>query len=637
MSRRIVLGTAGHIDHGKTALIKALTGVDTDRLKEEKRRGITIELGFTHLALNGGLQIGVVDVPGHERFVRTMVAGASGIDLVALVIAADEGVMPQTREHVDICDILGVKAGVVVLTKVDVVDEEWLDLVTEDVKEYVATTFLKNAPLVPVSAVTGQGLDEFKAVVASLCVQLEERRDSGPFRLCVDRVFSRRGFGTVVTGTALSGQIQVGQAVTVYPEALKAKVRGLQVHGQEVEKAASGTRTAINLQGLNRQDISRGDVVASPGAIFPSRRLDAWVRLLNTAPRELKNRVEVHLHVGTTEAMARIILLEAETLKPGSAGLVQLILADEIACLPGDHFVLRALSPLVTIGGGEVVSVRPPRRKRFDPEALAALRTLKEGQPVDKVAALVRQSRLLGLSRAELAASTALTEMELDRLLHEVFSQKILIRYDKEAQKLVHVDSLGPLEEAVIGFLKEYHRQNPLKPGAPKEELKTRIKLHADPKLIIFVMAKLIQDHTLRAEEELVALASHRVALASEMGALKEKILQAFRRGGLAPPRFKDLEVEFKDSQAKDVLALLLKEGLLVKARDDMIFEAQILDELEARLIEFLKSRGEMSTQDFKDLTGVSRKYLIPLAEHFDHKGVTIRVGEVRRLREKLA
>jgi len=635
MSRRIVLGTAGHIDHGKTTLVKALTGIDTDRLKEEKKRGITIELGFAHLTLDDGQRVGIVDVPGHERFVRHMVAGASGVDLVALVIAADEGVMPQTREHVDICQLLGVKAGVVVLTKIDLVDQDWLDLVSEDVKDYLAQTFLRDAPLVPVSAFTGQGLDELRRILTELSAEVVEREQSGPFRLPVDRVFTMKGFGTVITGTSLSGRVAVGQTVTVFPRGLQAKVRGLQVHGQEVESASSGLRTALNLQGLERQEIKRGDVIASPGALAPSRRLDASLKLLSSAPRELKNRAQVHFHVGASEMMARVIPLDVETIKPGQEGLVQIITEEEASCLPGDHYVIR--TGTLTLGGGRVLAVAPPRRRRLDPASLEALSLLRDGQTGERLAWLVRESRLLGLGREELKARLGLNDKELDALIQDLLSKRLLVRFDREAQRFVHLESLEQVSAAILDLLAEFHRAKPLKEGLPREELKTRLRLHADPKLVTFAAGRLVEEGRLRAEADLIALAGHRVALAEDQSLLKDKILEAHRRAGLAPPRLNELDVGLSNGQLKDVLALLIKEGKLVKVKEDLYFDSQALDRLREKMVEFLESHGQMTTQDFKDLAGVSRKFLIPLAEHFDKQGVTIRVGEVRRLRARLA
>lgn len=636
MTARIVLGTAGHIDHGKTSLVRALTGTDTDRLKEEKRRGITIELGFARLDLTDRLTLGVVDVPGHERFVRAMVAGAAGIDLVVMVIAADEGIMPQTSEHVDICQLLGVQTGLVALTKADLVDEEWLAMVQEDVAEYLADTFLAEAPIVPCSSATGQGLDDLRRELVKICQQVSERKESGPYRLGVDRVFTMHGFGTVATGTSLSGRIELGQPVTVYPEGLETKIRGLQVHGEEVQAALAGQRTAINLQGVDRSQLHRGQWIASAGSMQPSKRLDAEFRLLASAPRPLKNRSEASFHVGATEARARVILLEGDQLQPGEESLVQLITEEDIACLPGDHYVIRSYSPAMTIGGGKILSVRPPRRKRFDETAIKALKNLGQAPAEERISLLVRESRLLGLSKTELYAAGNLTAKRLDSLLQELMSQGELVRYDKEGFRLVHRDSLDPLDRAVKKFLADYHRAHPLKPGAPREELKSRLKLHADPKLISFQLNRLIEAGALKGEEEWIALADHRIAMDQDLDRIQDRILQAYQAGGLQPPRFKDLAAELKAAQARDLLEVLLKDGKLVKAKDDLYFDPASLGELRTKMDDFFNHNDELTTQDFKELAGVSRKFLIPLAEYFDRAGLTIRVGEIRKKRIKL-
>ncbi len=636
MSRRIVLGTAGNIDHGKTSLIKALTGIETDRLKEEKRRGITIELGFAHLALTDGQTVGVVDVPGHERFVRTMVAGATGVDLVLLVIAADEGVMPQTKEHVDVCTVLGVTKGVVVLTKIDMVEEDWLELVKEDVNAYLAETFLREAPLVQVSAQTGEGVEELRELLTETCRSIEERREGGPFRMPVDRAFTMKGFGTVVTGTSLSGRMAVGGTAEIFPRGLKAKVRGLQVHGSSEEEISSGQRTAVNLSGLELQEVVRGDVLASPGALLPATRFDAALNLLPSAAKGLKNRASVHFHVGTSDHLARVVPLSKETIEPGEGDYVQLILEEKASCLPGDRFAIRSYSPPLTIGGGRILAVAPPRRKKFDQEAVRALEILDRSPLPDRIALLTAESRLLGISKEELISRLGLTDKELDKPLGELLSKRRIIRYDKERQRYVHHAPLAELSKKIEGFAASFHRANPLKPGLPKEEIKTRLKLHADPRIISFQVSRMVEEGVLKAEEDLIALAGHEVSLGGDESDLKDKILADYRQGALSPPTTKALAEKLGRAKIKDVLALLVKEGSLIKVKEELFFDRDAIEELEGRLRAHFAENKEMSTQDFKEMTGLSRKFLIPLAEYYDRTGVTIRVGEVRRLREKL-
>ena len=395
----IILGTAGHIDHGKTSLIKALTGVNTDRLKEEKIRGITIELGFASLTLPSGQRIGIVDVPGHERFVRHMLAGASGMDLVALIIAADEGVMPQTREHLEICQLLNVKRGLVVLTKIDMVEEEWLELVEEDVRNFLAGTFLDGAPIIRFSALTGQGKTALLETLGKLCADIQPKPVTGIFRLPVDRVFTIKGFGTVVTGTAISGRVRVGDLVEVYPPQFKARVRNIQVHDENVEEALAGSRTAINLQGIDKLDLERGMVVATPEALLASQRLDARLDILPSAIRPLKNRREVRLHTGTSEELATVILLSQDELPPGESGLVQFRLSAPLAVKPFDRFVIRNVSPALTIGGGHFLHISPPKHRRLQEGVIKDLEFLEKCSEAERIAfhlAGIRGSRPLG-------------------------------------------------------------------------------------------------------------------------------------------------------------------------------------------------------------------------------------------------
>ena len=421
--KQIVLGSAGHIDHRKTSLVKALTGTDTDRLKEEKARGITIELGFAFLDLPSGQRLGIVDVPGHEKFVKNMVAGATGIDLVALVIAADEGVMPQTREHLDICSLLDVRTGLVVLTKTDMVDEEWLGLVQEDVAEYLEGTFLAGAPIVPVSSTTRQGIDEMVRVLDEMVSTLDERPAFGPWRLPVDRVFTMKGFGTVITGTAVGGAVSIGQEVEIYPRDIKAKVRGLQVHNQEVQEARRGQRTAVNLQGVEKAVIERGDVVATPGSLQPSLWLDLECSALKDMLRPLKNRAPIRFHTGTGEIMGRVMFLDRDDLKPGEHCYCQVRLESPVAVMAGDRYVLRSYSPVATVAGGTILHPHPGRHKRRRPEIIEDLRTLQLGSPAERIAVHARLAGEAGITAGELVRLVNLPGKDLERLLTELSSK----------------------------------------------------------------------------------------------------------------------------------------------------------------------------------------------------------------------
>ncbi len=465
--KHIVLGTAGHVDHGKTALIKRLTGVDTDRLKEEKRRGITIELGFASLTLPDGRTLGVVDVPGHERFVRHMVAGAAGIDLVVMVIAADEGVMPQTREHLQICTLLGIKKGFVALTKIDMVDQEWLMLVREDVREFLQGTFLEGMPVVPVSSLTGEGFPELVETIARVADDLEAAADVGLFRLPVDRVFTMKGFGTVVTGTLISGRVAIGEEVEVSPVGLRAKVRGLQVHNRAVESAEAGQRTAVNLQGVDRAVIERGYLLAAPDALVASQRLDCVYRHLAGAGRNLKNRTLVRFHTGTSEVMARIILLDRNELEPGGEGYCQIVLEAPLAAVAGDRFVVRSSSPVTTIGGGTIVDPLPAKHKRSVEAVLEEFRVLDGGDAAARVAVVMARSGIGGITESRLVVRTGIRRVELRRLLEGMFSARTACLVDRDEARVLSGPVYADLLGRISGELRRTTNGFPSRRGSP--------------------------------------------------------------------------------------------------------------------------------------------------------------------------
>ena len=632
----IILGTAGHIDHGKSALIKALTGVDPDRLKEEKLRGITIELGFADLQLPTGQRLGIVDVPGHERFVRHMVAGATGMDLVALVIAADEGVMPQTREHLEICQLLKVKQGLVVLTKTDMVEEDWLELVEEEVREALQGTFLEDAPIVRFSAVTGFGKEQLLETLAALAAQVPPKPASGIFRLPIDRVFTIKGFGTVVTGTAISGSLKVGDAVLIYPPAFKARVRGLQVHGQAVERALAGNRTAINLQGLEKEELERGMVVAPPGALISSRRLDAFLEVLASAPRPLKHRQAVRLHAGTSERVAMPLILDADEMPPGASGYVQFFLREPMALKPGDRLVIRSFSPAFTWGGGQVLHVNPPRHKRHHPEVLAGLTTLEQGAPEDILRLYLSEAGAAGLSRAELTALLPWDPGDLANLLNNLTRQGQVLHYDQEHQRYLLAATAQELEDRIHRLLTAYHQKFPLKPGLSKEELRRQLPAKMEVRLFNYLLTDMAQKKRLVTEKDLVRLAAHKVTLAGDQEDLSRRLADQYRRGHLSPPTFKEATEALKipPEKVKQLLQVLVNQGLLVKVKEDLYFHQEAIAALKAALIDFLKQHGEITVVQFKELTQTSRKFSIPLMEYFDSTRTTVRVGEARRLRE---
>ena len=635
--KQIILGTAGHIDHGKTALIKALTGINTDRLKEEKLRGITIELGFAFLDLPGGQHLGIVDVPGHEKFVKNMVAGATGIDIVAMVIAADEGVMPQTREHMEICTLLGIKHGLVVLTKTDLVDEEWRELVIEDVGDFVKGTFLERAPIVPVSSITGQGIPEFIKTLEELSARIPSRPPSSLFRLPVDRVFTMKGFGTVITGTLISGHVQVGDTVMLYPSGITSKVRGIQVHNQSVTTAENGMRTAINFQGLEKAVANRGDVLSNPGALKPSYMVDVSFHYLNSNKKPIKNRARVRLHTGTSEVLGIIILIDREELLPGDTAIAQMRLDSPVAVIKDDRFVIRSYSPVRTIGGGNVINPIPQKHRRFKSDVIEGLTGLIDHQPEEIISYHVAESGYQGVTYSDLKIMTSLHEKQLQKMIQDLLSNQIIILADRENQTYIHRNSFDTFKTETSGYLNSYHKANPLKTGMSKEELKSKFPAALGTRPFNLMLNQMIKDKAVVSEDNVVRMASYKVSLGVDQADIKKKILDAYLKNGLTPPYFKELKTSFdiEASLAKDVLMLLMDEGMIVKVKEDLYFDAQAVKDLGKRLVDFLRNHGEISTPQFKEMTGVSRKYLIPLIEYFDAHNVTIRIGDIRKLRNR--
>jgi len=635
--KQIILGTAGHIDHGKTSLIKAISGYDTDRLKEEKQRGITIELGFASLALPSGTHIGIVDVPGHEKFVKNMVAGATGIDVVAMIIAADEGVMPQTREHLEICTLLGIQYGFIVLTKIDMVDEEWAELVQEDLEEFVDGTFLEDAPVIAVSSVTGQGIPEFIQTLDNFCANITVKKPGGLFRLPVDRVFTMKGFGTVITGTLISGAIAVGETVRIYPETTKSKIRGLQVHDQQVNTAEAGMRTAINFQGIEKATVNRGDVIARPDTLRNSYMLDVEFLMLESNSRALKNRDRVRLHTGTSELPCNVILLDRETLAPGETAIVQLRLENPVACVKDDRFVIRSYSPVRTLGGGRILNPIPNKHKRFKDEINTDLQTLANADEETVILLNAKEAGYAEISYAELPIVTNLTGKQLDKNLQLLLSKQILIQTDKEYKRYIHKNTYETFVSTVLDILTRYHSAHPLKSGMPKGELKSKFPPLMSDKLFNHLLNALVKSGQIILTENSIQLASHKVTLKADQSDIKEKITRTYLNGGLQPPYFKELSatLNMDPKEAKNVLMLLVKEGAIVKVKEDLFFHADIIKDLQSRLEEFLKSNGEITTPQFKEMTGASRKYTIPLLEYFDDAHFTIRVGDIRLLRKQ--
>ena len=631
----LIVGTAGHIDHGKTTLVRALTGIDTDRLKEEKERGITIELGFAHLELPGLPPIGIVDVPGHEKFVHHMVAGVAGIDLVLLVIAADEGIMPQTREHLDICRLLGVGSGLVVLTKADLVEPEWLEMVSQEVSAFLAGSFLEGSPILPVSSTTGRGIPGLRAAIAQQLGRVPARETTGIARLPVDRVFTMKGFGTVVTGTLIAGQLRVGDAVEVLPARIETRIRGIQVYGHSVDAARAGQRTAINLQGVEKSAIERGAVLSHPGLLEPSYLMDARLTCLASAAKPLANRTRVRLHLGTSELLARVILLGRAELAPGEEAMVQFRLESPGVALPRDRFVIRGYSPVVTLGGGELVDTRPSKHRQFSPAALEHVGIMADSDPARTVPLLVGERGLTGTGREELSRRLNIETGVMQNHLAALVKKGALIEIAGAPPLWLHREAADHFEQRALGLLRDFHAAEPLKPGLPKEELKSKFP-GASPRVFAGMIELLAKRGKLVIDQDLVRLTTHRIQLRVDQEQVKGRVEAVFRRAGLQTPALDGVAQELRlDAKTlREAVGLLLAEKKIVKITEEILVHEENLAPLRAKVRDYLRDGAKMGMPEFKEISGVSRKYSVPLLEYFDRSGLTIRVGDQRVLRK---
>ena len=627
--KHVIVGTAGHIDHGKSGLVEALTGTNPDRLEEEKRRGITIDLGFAFLEVED-VRFGFVDVPGHERFVRNMLAGAGGIDVVVLVVAADESIKPQTREHFDICRLLGIPRGIVAITKSDLVDPDMVGLVRLEVEEFVRGSFLDGAPIVPVSAKTGAGLDALKKELLRAAHETPAKDATRHFRLPIDRSFATKGFGTVVTGTLISGAVSVKDEVEIYPVRRRVRVRGLHSGGKPIERAVAGQRTAVNLQGIDHGDVKRGMVLAPPGIFTSTKRVDARITLLPSA-RPLRNRARVHFHEGAAETIAEVVVLDRTELAPGESALVQMRLDDEILLLPGDRFILRQFSPVVTIGGGVVVDARPARHKRNDPAAQAFLQRIERGNH-EQVLAAIAEAAPRGLSLEEMLARTGWLETDVRATVKKLAEQKTLRILSEQPLTVAPEQALTKTASAIVEAIDRFHRENPLVPGIPKQELRGRV---GKPRLELFeaALGDLAKRRAVVVSGDLVQRAGREIALSADEARAKEMIEAEFERAGLTVPSVTAVlaKLPVEAARAQKILQILLREKVLVKIADDLVFHRAALAQLRGLLAQYSKEKGNrLPITAFKELAGISRKYAIPLLEHLDREHVTRRAGDER-------
>lgn len=626
-TKHLILGTAGHVDHGKTTLIKAMTGINTDRLKEEQERGLTIDLGFAHLRLPSGRQVGIVDVPGHEKFLKNMLAGASGVDIALLVVAADEGVMPQTTEHLEILELLETRQGVVALTKSDMVEEEWLEIVEDDLSRALASTFLREAKIVRVSGTTGVGIDELVREIDRLAGAAVQRSSEGPFRLPVDRVFTMTGFGTVVTGTLVSGAVKVGDPVTVLPQGMETRVRQLQVHGRKQDAALAGSRVAVNLVGVDVGDLERGSVLLPPGYLQATTSLDASVTVLADSPRPLRSRTRIRLHIGTAEAIGRAMVLGAEEIGPGSKGLVQLRLESPVVAARGDRFVLRFYSPTRVLGGGVILDPLGTKHKRSDSAVLDRLRRALKGDPED-IALDALSVCEAGLVKSEIARKTGLAGGEVDSALNGLAREERIVEY---AGRFLARTAYEGIAARVRSTLSSYHEVNPMRAGMPKEELRAQLGSRIDQKGFQAILALMAAGGEAIASEATVRLSGHQPTLDQRQERIASGIESDYLESGVNPPLAPEIERKY-GAESRAILALMVERGTLVKIAQDIYMHRDALRCTEDALRGYLQSNGQMTVAQFRDLVGSSRKYAVPLLEYFDTKRVTRRLGDQRVL-----
>lgn len=631
-----IIGTAGHVDHGKTMLIKALTGIDADRLREEKKRGITIELGFAWLDLPDGGRAGIVDVPGHEKFVKNMLAGVGSIDVVLLVVAADEGFMPQTREHLDILSILGMKRGIIVLTKTDMVDEEWLEVVKDEVRSEVQGSFLQDAPMMCVSSYTGDGIEELRQTIFEQLSKADAKDESAPVRIPVDRVFSVDGFGTVITGTLSEGTLSEGDEVMLYPSEIAAKVRGVQVHSRAVPRAYAGQRVAVNLAGVKKEKVQRGDWVAQPGTLSGSLMLDVRIRALAHSDRELANGSRLHFHHGAGCCLAKLVLLDRDVLLPGQEAFAQLRFTQPVTVKPADRFVVRFYSPIETVGGGIVLDAHPPRHKRHDETVLAGLAVKAEGSAESRVLQKFKEMGMQLPSVQEVYDSVGGSKSEFDEIVHNACAAGALI--ELSAKYRMHRDVFAALSEKAQALLVEYHEKNPLQAGMRREELRSRLLPGRSPALCDSVIALLISHKAAEEKNGRICKSGFTVQYTTAQKALADTIETQFLQSGFEPPALDELEKQYaKQKDAKAVLTALLDEGKLVPLTPQLAMHSTVCEKGLSLLREHCAQNANITLAQFRDAIGTSRKYALALLEYFDRQGITRKEGDARVLRKTQA
>ena len=624
--KNIIIGTAGHVDHGKTALIKALTGIETDRIKEEKKRGITIELGFAYLDLPDGEKAGIIDVPGHEKFVKNMLAGAGGIDLALLVVAADEGFMPQTREHLGILSLLNISEGIIVVTKKDMVDEDWLEIVCDEVRQEVQGTFLENAQIIPVSSYTGEGIEQLRQAIFTMIDQKTQIKNLDvPFRIPVDRIFSVEGFGTVITGTLIEGTMKVGDPVTVYPSRIESRIRNLQVHSQDVQEAYAGQRVAVNLAGLKKTDLNKGDVIAVPDSMHTTMMIDIHLTVLKDCDREIRNATRLHLYHGARNILCKIVLLDRDSVGAGESCYAQLRLEEEIAVKTGDRFVLRFYSPVETIGGGVILDSNPFKHKRNDAAVLESLKLKEGGSDREKISAALRDYSARFETLDFLQIQTGIPKEQFEQQINKLIKDKVAFRVSDNV--VIHTDYLNRLKDSAVKLLESYHKENPLREGMKKDEFRNKLIKYEDISVVDKITDSLVNRKVLKYVNNCVALADFEVQQDNN----QQEIENAFLQGGFSPESPDQIAARFpKVKNFKQVLESLVNTGKLVRVEEKILLHADYYNKALTLAKEHVDQNGQITLAEMRDLMGASRKFAVAVLEYWDKRGITKKVGDAR-------
>lgn len=624
--KNIIIGTAGHVDHGKTALIKALTGIETDRIKEEKKRGITIELGFAYLDLPDGEKAGIIDVPGHEKFVKNMLAGAGGIDLALLVVAADEGFMPQTREHLGILSLLNISEGIIVVTKKDMVDEDWLEIVCDEIRQEVQGTFLENAQIIPVSSYTGEGIEQLRQAIFTMIDQKTQIKNLDvPFRIPVDRIFSVEGFGTVITGTLIEGTMKVGDPVTVYPSRIESRIRNLQVHSQNVQEAYAGQRVAVNLAGLKKTDLNKGDVIAVPDSMHTTMMIDIHLTVLKDCDREIRNATRLHLYHGARDILCKIVLLDRDSVGAGESCYAQLRLEEEIAVKTGDRFVLRFYSPVETIGGGVILDSNPFKHKRNDAAVLESLKLKEGGSDREKISAALRDYSARFETLDFLQIQTGIPKEQFDQQINKLIKDKVAFRVSDNV--VIHTDYLNRLKDSAVKLLESYHKENPLREGMKKDEFRNKLIKYEDISVVDKITDSLVNRKVLKYVNNCVALADFEVQQDNN----QQEIENAFLQGGFSPESPDQIAARFpKVKNFKQVLESLVNTGKLVRVEEKILLHADYYNKALTLAKEHVDQNGQITLAEMRDLMGASRKFAVAVLEYWDKRGITKKVGDAR-------